>query len=273
VQPTGRGGGAGSGTTSSGAGGTTATGGGTGSGVGGGGTGAGGAGGLATGGTGGSCTLPRMAQACAGTMPQKVTLIDFSTYVAAGTWGNSSAGDLTGGTSPFEGSGTTALTRTVVGAAPDTTLHVTGTIPSGSYAGFVFWFGPCVNASMVTATAGSATTTGLALPLGGSLGGATFKLQVQTHSDYPVDVTNMKGACLYEGCSTMWSECVGPTATMTTIPATPALTSFPWSAFTGGIPVASTDGNGVVGLQFQFECPAASACNVDVSLGAIVLTQ
>jgi hypothetical protein len=36
--------------------------------------------------------------------------------------------------------------------------------------------------------------------------------------------------------------------------------------------VATTDGNGVVGLQFQFECPTASTCNVDVTLGAIVLT-
>jgi hypothetical protein len=243
-----------------------------------GGSGAGGAGGSGAGGAPGAvdagptCTLPTVAETCARVAPRRVTLIDFSSYTAAGTWGLSANGDLTGGTSAFQGAGVTPLARVVQGAAPDTQLHVTGTIAVGSYAGFVLWFGPCVNASTVMDTAGPATTTGLALPLGGSLGGTRFKLQVQTNSDYPVDPANMKGGCLYQTCATMWSDCVGPTATMTAVPASPALTSFPWAAFTGGLPAATTNGDGVVGLQLQFECVTPPSCNVDVTLGAVVLT-
>jgi len=35
---------------------------------------------------------------------------------------------------------------------------------------------------------------------------------------------------------------------------------------------ATTNGNGVVGLQFQWECVASPSCSVDVSIGTIILT-
>ncbi len=59
---------------------------------------------------------------------------------------------------------------------------------------------------------------------------------------------------------------------MNTIPAAPTLTSFPWTRFTGGLPAATTNGNGVVGLQFQWECVTPPSCSVDVSIGTIILT-
>ena len=224
------------------------------------------------GGSGMSCTLPTVGQTCAGTIPQSPLVINFARYMPTGSWGNSAMGDLTGGTSAFQGTGVTALALAVEGADPDARLHVTGTIPVGSYAGFVLWFGPCVNASTFMQTTGTPTTTGIAAVLGGSLGGSNFKFQVQTHADYPVDVPNMKGACLFTNCDQKFSQCVGPTALMTTIPATPTLTSFPWAAFTGGVPTATTTGNGVVGLQFQWECVTSPSCSVDVSIGTIILT-
>jgi len=219
-----------------------------------------------------ACTLPTTRQTCAMSMLSKTTIIDFTTYAATGTWGVSTAGDLTGGTSPFQGPGVPELVHTVEGAAPDTSLHVTGSIPVNSYAGFVLWFGPCVDASKVIEMDGAQATTGMNFSIGGSLGGARFKFQVQSSEDYPVDMPNMKGACLFPTCDSRFTACVSPTVTLLTLPPTPTLTSFPWSGFVGGMPVATTTGAGVVGLQFQFECISSSSCAVDLRLGAIVLT-
>jgi hypothetical protein len=266
--PTGAGGSSGGGGTTSGTGGnaTTTGAGGTTSGTGGNGTTTG------AGGAGMTCTLPTVAQTCADTVPRNPLLINFARYLSTGTWGNSAMGDLTGGTSAFQGTGVTPLTRVVEGADPDARLHVTGTIPVNSYAGFVLWFGPCVNLSTFMDTTGTPATTGIAAVLGGNLGGSRLKFQVQTNVDYPVDTPNMKGACLFTNCDARYSQCLGPTALLTTIPATPALTAFPWSRFTDGLPTATTNGDGVVGLQFQWECPTFPSCSVDVSLGTIVLT-
>jgi hypothetical protein len=45
--------------------------------------------------------------------------------------------------------------------------------------------------------------------------------------------------------------------------------------FTGGSPAetATTDGNGLVGLQLQFECSGGTACPINVTLGDISLTM
>jgi hypothetical protein len=229
-----------------------------------------------TGAGGGSSDCPTAPITCGGTVPQKTTLIDFSRYMASGAWGDSSMGDLTGGTSPYHGSGTD-LTLAVEGTAPDATLHITGMVPFNDYAGFVLWFGPCTNANMVMdPTSGTTTpTTGIALTLGGNLAGSQLRFQVQTDVDYPVDTANSKGACLYNCDPSMskWSQCVPPGSLMTTVPSAPALTNFLWGVFTGGMPNASTTGAGLVGLQFQFECGTSGGCNVDVQLGSIVLTQ
>jgi hypothetical protein len=199
----------------------------------------------------------------------KSTLIDFSTY-AANAWGSADNGDLTGGTSLFQGSDATALTLAIQGVGSDSALHITGTIPPSSYAGFVLWFGPCAN---ISAIPDGGTSTGLTLPIGGSLGGATLKFEVQSAEDYPVDTTNMKGSCLYTSCGTKYSDCVSPTTTLKTLPTAPTATTYPWTGFVGGLPTATTTGDGVVGLQFQYECQQASTCMVDMTIGTIVLAM
>lgn len=219
-----------------------------------------------------TCTVPTTPQTCDLFVPRKTTLIDFTTYTATGSWGNSTVGDLTGGTSAFHGAGTADLSRVVEGQAPDTVLHVSGSIPVSSYAGFVLWFGPCVDASKVLDMDSASNTTGVDFSLGGSLGGARLKVQMQTHADYPVDVANHKGGCLYPTCATQWTACVGPTLTVAAVSPAPSLVTVPWANFTGGLPVATTRGSGVVGLQFQLECVAGTTCAVDLRLGAIVLT-
>jgi hypothetical protein len=128
--------------------------------------------------------------------------------------------------------------------------------------GLVFWFGPCVNASAFT---------GLTFSVGGNLGAAVLKAQIQTHLDYPVDVANTKGGCVFTDCDARFTECAGPTATLT-VPATPEAVMLPWSSFTGGTPVAEVTPEGLVGLQFQIECQSDAECPIDFTLGAISFT-
>jgi hypothetical protein len=152
-----------------------------------------------------------------------------------------------------------------------TDLHITATIPpytadvpddAENYAGLVFWFGPCINASAYG---------GLEFTAGGSMGGAALKLQVQTAENYPADPANSKGACIFTDCATQWSECKGPDA-IVTVPANPELISMEWAAFAAGSPNTGVNPEGLVGLQFQLECQAMTECVVDMTLGAVSLT-
>lgn len=213
-------------------------------------------------------------QTCAGSapnghMPPDGMLINWDTYVVGtGNWGNSSVGDLTGGTSKYNG-------RDVmpINAAVDCgELRLTATIPpytpavaddAENYAGLVFWFGPCIDAS---------DYGGVSFTVGGDMGGAALKLQVQTAENYPADPPNSKGACVFENCDTRWSECKGPDTTLV-VPAAGESLTLDWSAFTTGSPNADVDPSGLVGLQFQLECQSQeAACEVDITLGSISLT-
>ena len=134
-------------------------------------------GGTATGGTAGStmclpgdsseqpptletddCPATPTAQACSGAvpnshMPPDGLLINWETYQPSnGNWGNSAVGDLTGGTSKYNGRDVSPITIT----HECNVIRLTATIPpytpdvaddAENYAGAVFWFGPCIDAS------------------------------------------------------------------------------------------------------------------------------
>lgn len=185
------------------------------------------------------------------------TLIDFTTYMASGTWGSSVMGQLTGGTSLYHGENEVDLTATAEAGS----LKLTGTINPMGYVGVVFWFGPCVDASAFT---------GITFSVGGTTGGAVMKAQIQTHVDYPVDVANSKGGCSFTNCDEKFSECAGPTYQLV-VPATPEAMDLPWSSFGGGTPVAEVTPDGLVGLQYQLECQSDAACVFDITLGSINL--
>jgi hypothetical protein len=233
--------------------------------------GTGGTGGSAAG-TGGSagmaaCTPNPAAQACAGFVapawgsPPGATpglMINFASYAADGKWGNSTNGELTGGTSMYHGPSDVDLMRVAEAGA----LRITGTITPTGYAGIVFWFGPCVNA---------ASFTGISFSVGGTAGGAVLKAQVQTHLDYPVDVANSKGGCSFTDCDAKFSECAGPTYQVV-VPAVAEPVDLPWASFTGGMPTPEVTPEGLVGLQFQLECQSDAACAVDLTLGNVSFT-
>jgi hypothetical protein len=219
------------------------------------------------------CPPNPTAQACAGAMPNSHAppdglLIDWETYMSAsGNWGQSSVGDLTGGTSKYNGRDVAPLTIT----HECNVIRITATLPAytpndpaapENYAGAVFWFGPCIDAS---------DFGGLSFTLGGSMGGAALKLQVQTSENYPADPANTKGECIYTTCADRWSECKGPDA-IVDVPAAPEEVTLPWDSFGAGSPNTSVNPEGLVGLQFQLECQSQEAeCVVDITLGAINL--
>ncbi|HEX6274485.1 MAG TPA: hypothetical protein VFZ53_15690 [Polyangiaceae bacterium] len=236
----------------------------------------GGSSGSATGGSSGDGCMPNPApQTCSGAppnmhMPADGGLIDWSSYVVgSGAWGSSNMGDLTGGTSKYNGRDVDPI----IVAREDSTLRLTATIPpytpddandAENYAGLVFWFGPCINVS---------DFTGLTFELGGTLNGAALKFQVQTAENYPADPANTKGACVFESCDTRWTECKGPDTTVT-VPATSEPMTFAWEDFMNGAPNAGVNASGLVGLQFQLECQSQeAACAVDITLGSITLTE
>ena len=204
-----------------------------------------------------------------GHMPADGVLINWASYVASnGNWGNSNLGDLTGGTSKYTGRMVDPITVELVGSA----LHVTATIPpytpdvaddAENYAGLVFWFGPCINA---------ADYGGVAFNVGGTMGGAALRLQVQTSLNYPSEPQNSKGECIFMDCTSKWSECKGPDAVVM-VPEASAPAELPWATFVGGSPNDGVTPEGLVGLQFQLECQSQdNACAVDITLGNVSLT-
>jgi hypothetical protein len=205
------------------------------------------------------------AQTCSGFVapawgdpPTSGLMIDFASYMTDGKWGNSANGELTGGTSLYHGPSDVDLTRAVDAG----NLHITASVTPMGYVGVVFWFGPCVNASAFS---------GIYFSVGGSLGGAVLKAQIQTHVDYPVDVANTKGGCSFTDCDAKFSECAGPTYQVV-VPETPEPLDLPWSSFTAGTPVADVTPDALVGLQFQLECQSDTACTVDLTLGNVGFT-
>jgi hypothetical protein len=213
-----------------------------------------------------ACMPNPVAQACAGfTAPAwgeplgatSATMIDFATYMPDGTWGNSENAELTGGTYLYHGPDDVDLTAT----ANATSLRLAGTITPLGYVGVVFWFDACVDASAFA---------GIAFSVGGSMGGAVMKAQIQTHADYPVDVASSRGGCSYTDCEDVFSECSGPVHQLV-VPARPETIDLPWTAFSDGRPVNEVTPEGLVGLQFQLECQADTECTFQLTLANVSL--
>jgi hypothetical protein len=213
------------------------------------------------------CNGPRLAEGIFGTpAPMDGLLVDFSTYniTGPGRWGDPARAQLAGGTSLYSGAPEADLVQAPAGALPKTpandALQVKATIPVGGYSGVVLWFSPCVNATAFAGISFTAT---------GDLSGATLLLKVQTSPDYPVDSANLKGKCQFMTQASMFTDCVEPTATITSLGT--GSFSYAWSDFTGGSPLPSVDPAQLLGFELQLQCPGAATapCNVDVSLGTI----
>jgi hypothetical protein len=195
--------------------------------------------------------------------PENGLLVDFVTYLAAGSWGDSTVGQVTGGSSLYSGNPASALTAT----SERGTLHLKANISASGYAGIVLWTGPCIDASLYN---------GLRFNLRGALGGAALQFKVQTNVNYPVSVGGVnKGACAYTTCEGRWGECVPPFVAITALDAAAPQRFLRWSDFGGGLPTAglAPGSNQIVGLELQFQCQTVSDCALDLELGTIAFDR
>jgi hypothetical protein len=148
-------------------------------------------------------------------------------------------------------------------ATTEGVIRLTGTIAVGEYKGFGIPAKGCIDLTT------QSLTTGVRATLGGALGGAKLNVQVQTNENYPAS-TDGKGAC----APANWTECASAkTAYVEPFPETPTATDFPFSSFSGGLPVDAPTLSDVVGVQFHIDCPsdATAECVVDFTIGEVTL--
>lgn len=212
---------------------------------------------------------PGSAQACNPfTPPADGVMIDFTEYSAAdGSWGDTSVGHMTGGTSLYSCFEDGAAGCTAEASMSPTTsagnLELNATIAPGGYSGAVLWFTPCVVPTEYS---------GFTMDIGGDFGGNQLLVKPQTSVNYPVDVTNSKGECQFQTEATKWSDCTPPQVVVTpeTVTAEMSTHTFTWADFTGGVPVATLDpADGLLGLELQWQCQGTEPCALSVQLGPI----
>ena len=213
---------------------------------------AGGGGGVGAGGSdaGGLPTIT----ACPGVPAPNAHISDFSVW-DDGTWG--AAGDLRGSQSFYQSDFSARFTGSVDTTAANPRLRLTATMPIGGYAGYVMWFGPCVDASAFS---------GIRFQVAGDLGGGTLIFEVQTNSNYPSSSTSPRGACVGE-----WGASCADNYAVVTVTGSPTTVSSTWAELTGGAPVSPADPHELVGLQWQANCPvsAGQPCLVNLTLDTV----
>lgn len=196
--------------------------------------------------------LPEGAYPCDYARVPNEKITDFSLWDPTGTtiWGDDMS--LTGGEFTYQNEGSDPLTIDVDTAAG--TAHITGTVQG--YAGWGLWFGVCTNASR---------WSGIRFTMGGDLGvSGELAFQVQTNNNYPIDISNSKGAC-----AGAWGEgCDSGTYIVEEFPAEPAPIEVPWSSLTGGAPNELEPAE-LLGLQWQFNCAEGDSCELDVIIDVV----
>lgn len=218
-------------------------------------------GGMDTGGsgaTGGSSS--GVGYACANVPLPNQNITDFSVFtgdISSCDWGDSQS--LTGGCFAYDGDMDDTV-DILSSTLADESLNVTGDVVA--YAGFGFWFGPCVDASQYS---------GITFTVGGNLGDNQLQFQVQTSRNYPVDDSNTKGEC-----SGSWgSGCDNNNFTYTEdmIGEEPIAIDVMWADLTGGDPVDPLDPTELLGIQWQFNCAADAVCPLELTFDDVAFIQ
>jgi hypothetical protein len=218
------------------------------------------AGSTATGGAGGAVTLnPYLCNPAEALPTPDIT----STIDPTGSWGDKST--YSGGSFTFGDADANSVVDISIDYA-NKSLHVTG--KAATYTGFGLWFGPA-NKQAISCIDGvkSGGTHGVSFDITDNGGTVTeIKFSVQSHATSPIDTTNKRGACVYTSEASKYSDCVYPSATVA-VPSGGGVVEVPWESFTGGKPVATTDGTELDGLQWQFPwMPPTTEYAVDVTI-------
>jgi hypothetical protein len=190
--------------------------------------------------------------ACSHTAPPGHQITDFSTWTADG-WGDATT--LSGGAYTYDNGD---QLRYLTYAVTDQTLSLTGTVPAGGYAGFGLWFSACIDASAYD---------GISFGIGGDSGGARASFQVHTSRNYPIDTVNNRGEC--EG---VWGAgCSANRAPIVISESEPV--SVRTAELVGGEPIDPLDPTELLGVQWEFLCGLAQACEINVTLDDITFTR
>lgn len=180
-------------------------------------------------GVGGTVALPPVTFKCAGTKPSQPIITSFDGFMAD-TW--TSPGNLSGGVYVY----------------PDTLKPTAGNFLGfedlvSTYTGLGVYFNGCFDASMYKGVrftiSGDPGTTG------------TVRFFPVINRDRDVSTDFSVGSCVPGDVADPWPSCHPPEVSLP-VTSRPTVHSVPWSAFTGGVPTATTDGSDVLTLEWAF---------------------
>jgi len=183
-------------------------------------------------------------------MPTAALITDFSNLMPnANSAGNFTfTGGVLGGTYTYAPNALTLDTVT------NTVLNVKGNVHD--YDGFGLYFNTCYNSKTLGYTGISFSIKGNAGPTG-KIG---FRIQTNstTAGNNPTNASAMKGTCVATDPSNSYPDCH---AAEKQIPVTSTATviTVNFSDLMGGVPVAGVDGSDIVGLEWAFTKPDATA--------------
>ena len=180
-------------------------------------------------GVGGAVVLPPVTFKCGGTKPSQPIITSFDDFMAD-TW--SSPGNLTGGSYVY----------------PDTLKLTAGNALGfdelvSTYTGIGVYFAGCFDAS---------SYSGVRFTISGDPGmTGTVRFFPVVNRDRNVSTEFSVGACVPDDAADPWPSCHPPEVSLP-VTSQPTVHSVPWSAFTGGVPTATTDGSDVLTLEWAF---------------------
>lgn len=180
-------------------------------------------------GVGGAVMLPPVTFKCAGTKPDQPIITSFDGFTA-GAW--ISPGNVAGGIYVY----------------PDTFKATAGEFLGfddevSNYTGIGVYFNGCVDASSYRGV--RFTISGDA----GSSGTVRFFPVVNRNRDVSTEFS--VGACIPDDASDPWTSCHPPEVSLP-VTSSPTVHSVPWTAFTGGVPTAKTEGSDVLTFEWAF---------------------
>jgi hypothetical protein len=183
-------------------------------------------------------------------VPTSGVVTNFSDWNA--TTGNWGSGALTGNVYQYAGTGATMNTAKVEGTPKG--LHLTGTVPSGYYAGGGLTFLSCVTVSSFTK---------VQFDVYGSSPSCAIELQLQTFDQRPVEQTPPGGCKADGGAGCFAFPVMRQVVDLSTAVAAPGRTV---SATLASLTNWSTTAAGqIVGIQWQFTHSSGGACAVDAT--------
>jgi hypothetical protein len=177
----------------------------------------------------GGAVLPTVTFTCDGKKPDQPLITSFNAFMAD-AW--RSPGNLDGGVYVYP--------ETLTPSAGDF-LRLEADVTT--YTGVGVWFSGCIDASRYSGV--RFTISGDA----GPSGSVRFFPVINRNRDVAEEFS--VGSCVPDNASDPWPSCHPPEVNLP-VTSQPTVHSVPWSAFTGGVPTATTDGSDLLTFEWAF---------------------